>query len=215
MAALIAPNMVRYTLSGTFGPTTWANVLDYVLVHNTGIPRPQAIAEHAEVLNDVWEDQLAPLLHVSTVLNRVSWVDLSTADGSTGQIAGTASGNDSTNDPLPANVSILVRKIAPGGGRQARNGRLYQVGFNEESVANVEIAPAAVVDLQEAFQGFLDGTSENSGIDFPNYSANMVVIHQTNQGTPQNPDYVFAGSDFVSSMVVDPIIATQRRRARR
>ena len=214
MAALIAPRCVRYTVSGNYGETTWANILDFRLTANDGIPRAQAIQEHAEVVVNAWESELSVYQSQECFIRSISWVDLDSENGSTGAIPYNIPGNDS-NPCLPANVAVLIKKLAPGGGRQARNGRLYLVGCNEDAVEENRLAGTFQGALNNDLDQFLAFVSETQGADFPNYSASMTVIHQRNQGTPQNPDYVYNGDDFVNEMQVDPIIATQRRRARR
>lgn len=214
MAALIAPLCVRYTLAGTYGATTWANILDFRLTPNEGQTRADCVAEHADAVAAAWEAEFPSWISNKVALRSISWVDLDSEDGSTGSIPYNIPGND-TNPCLPANVAVLIRKIAPGGGRRARNGRMYLVGCNEDAVDENLLVPSFPGNFNLMLDDFLAGISETRGADFPNYSASLVVIHTVNQGTPENPDYVYSSNDFVSDLVVDSTIATQRRRARR
>lgn len=226
MPALIVPNVCRFTVNGTYGGGNVATILDMRL--NDFAPpldpvdREAAIQDQAEDIVNAWSDNILPILVNEYTAVSVSWVDLNSADGSTGEV--TTGGDETwpqngattTDQGMPANVAALVTKVAPGGGRQTRNGRLYLVGISEgatQGESNSNLASAAQAAITAAFEQFSSDISNT--VLSEGYSSNLVVVHTTNQGTPQNPDIVWNGTNDVTAMVCQGRLATQRRRLRR
>lgn len=112
-------------------------------------------------------------------------------------------GGGRTGDSLPSNSSILVQKRSNLGGRKNR-GRMYwplliaQTGVTETGVA----LSTTVATLQTAFTNVINdfalGTGGSPVMD-------MVILHRTSIEDPTT----------VTSLIVQPLIATQRRRLRR
>ena len=214
MAGLIAPLIARFTVSGTSSTGVWANVFDYQLLAGTETDRAEICAAHAAVIGSAFAAEFIPYMTNSSSLQQVSWVDLDDADGSTGSVANIVVGSDTT-DPATTNTSVLIRKIAPGGGRAARNGRMYFGNISEAAVTTGILDGTFQSALQSDANQFLQSTTDPSQPNFGDYSAEMVVVHTTNVGTPSNPVYEYAGDNFVTALQVDSLAATQRRRMRR
>jgi hypothetical protein len=103
---------------------------------------------------------------------------------------------------LPANCSVLVKKVTGVGGRKNRGRNFFPFVIAEGDVTEVGVVGAArLANLQNAADIWLDqlDTGGVGGLATP-----MYILHSGNEiPTP------------VSNLVVDPIIATQRRRLRR
>ena len=219
MAPLVAPGCVRYTIHETYGGRNIANIID-MFVETTGssVDRAEALEGVAgDILNN-WADHMLDWQANNVLFHKVSWVDLDELDGSTGERSSTSENvlplaGSGTEDPLPGNVAVLFTKVAPGGGRATRNGRLYLVGVSENFTGDVSpntLLPTPLAGLTSAGADFLDGITD-SILDQP---ANMTVIHTRNEGTVASPDIVFNGQNRVTAFTPQATLATQRRRLR-
>lgn len=104
---------------------------------------------------------------------------------------------------LPQNCAYLVHKRTATGGRGGR-GRMYLPGVDEAQASNIgAINLANVAGLVNSLNTLL--TSINSGVTV----AQMVILHDSNGVHAADPPRV------VTSLTLDPVIATQRRRLRR
>lgn len=221
MAPLIAPGICRYAVHGTYGGRPVVNIIDMRIDSSDGdLTRDEAVLNQARDILANWEDNFHPLLVNEYVNTQVSWVDLDEPDGSTG-IVTSAPGHtwpapaNITTPGMPGNVAILVTKVAPGGGRRTRNGRMYLVGCPEANTTDGDpsnISPSTVTDFTNAAEAFSSDVSNT--IIGEGYTSNMVVVHTVNEGTPQNPDIVFAGANDVDSLNAQSRLATIRRRLR-
>jgi hypothetical protein len=109
-------------------------------------------------------------------------------------IAGAGSGSQAAS-----NVAVLVHKRTALGGRKGR-GRLFipwAVADSNVDEAGI-IVPATVVTMQTAVTSFLNGIITEG--------MNMVLLHSPDKSGVTVPPTT------VSSLVVDGMIATQRRR---
>lgn len=221
MAPLVWPSVCRYSIEQSYSGRNVANILDVAITDTGGGGRGLAIQDTAEHIITGWNNHILPLLVNDINLNSVSWVDLDTLDGETGTAVQAGAillpKNGTVTTPgLPGNVSALVAKQAPGGGRNARNGRWYLAGIPEaytgDSPPNNLIA-ANVTALNNALESFRD--TVNGAFGAPQYTANIVVLHTANQAAPgQPPDIEAVGDNVVTAMTVDSLLATQRRRLR-
>lgn len=221
MPALIVPGVARFAINQTFGGQPVVNVWD-AHVNGTGnsfptsADREEALRLTAEDILSAWSTRMRPLLADDLTMVSVSWLDLNSANGSTGAVT---SGNSVTwplsgqvtASPFPGNVAIKASKnIIKQRGR--RNGRLYICGI-PESVSPVS-APNGVETTQRAawntaLGGFL---SDVDGFKPENFDVNSVVVHTT--GGSNGQPLTFVGTSTINSVTIDPLLATQRRRLR-
>ncbi len=104
---------------------------------------------------------------------------------------------------LPQNTAALVQKRTAVAGRRNR-GRFYLPGIGESVVDNIgQITPANVAAMNADLGLFLG----KFGTTFAQLDA-MVVLHNTGISGAPSPTPV-------TQLLVDPIVATQRRRLRR
>jgi hypothetical protein len=105
---------------------------------------------------------------------------------------------------FPPNVALLVHKRTARGGRRGR-GRMY-IPWTLSTTSTGEggvIAPASLTPMQTACNVWLSSISSGAGP--------VVLLHRPS--TPGTARPSTPGSpNVVTSMVVDPLCATQRRR---
>ena len=119
----------------------------------------------------------------------------------TGNRAGGAS-----SDPLPQNCAYLIQKRSAQAGRRGR-GRLYLPGVVEGAVA----ANGVITDAQRTTvnAGLVAWLARFGGAGPTDAAADMVILHDS--AIPNDPDLP---PTLVTSLLCDPVIATQRRRLR-
>lgn len=216
--ALVAPGVARFTYNGDFGGpgSAWANVIDIDMLGDVSIDRAEMCLLMAGVLGKAWVDHIAENVVSSVTLRDVSWVDLDSATGSTGSttdfvdVDAPQSGTN-VGDMLARNTCYLIKK---GGGSQrgARSGRWYVPGINEEEAGEVNISAERVTQFNADLLFYL-GQITDPVFD-PAFSAQPVVVHTRNTGTPSAPNIIYTGKTPITTMTCDPIMATQRRRLR-
>lgn len=217
--ALIVPGVARFAVNQTLAGRNVVNVLDY-RIDTTGstMSRDDAVAGQAGSIVEQWADLIVDQQVNDVSFVSVSWVDLNSSSGSTGT-ATTGGGYTlpvpglGTAAPLPGNAAVLVRKNA-GGGRATRSGRLYLAGMSEVGTSTTngnELDPAVVSGVTAAFTSFLANTNEVDTFGTA-FSSEMVVVHITARDADNKP--IAGVGNPVTSMVCDPLLATQRRRLR-
>jgi hypothetical protein len=150
----------------------------------------------AQAIGQAFEDNLAVGTPVNTTLRSVRvkmGPNASGADATaTVNKQGTLQGN-----PDSPQVAILVRKVGAFGGRPNR-GRSYWPILNEgQTDSGGVIPPDRLATVQTQMDGFVDDLAA-AGLD-------MVILHEAVELTPTP----------VLQYVVQPLVATQRRRLRK
>jgi hypothetical protein len=108
---------------------------------------------------------------------------------------------------LPQNSAVLIHKRTTRAGRRGR-GRIYMPGVIEGSCANNGVLDGAHrASLQNIWTAFL----ARFGAAGPLGDVNMVLLHNGPLLSEGDPLYE---PTLVTSLFVDPVIATQRRRLR-
>lgn len=114
--------------------------------------------------------------------------------------AGGATGTNN-GDFAPQNVALLIQKRSAEGGRRNR-GRMFLPVITEASVSEVGVLTGTQLTsyqnvADEWLQDLQDGSAGNTD--------QMVILHSTSPTTPA----------VVTNLIVQPLVATQRRRLRR
>lgn len=217
---LVVNGVCRFTINQSMEGNDIANVLD-MFIDTTGssMAREDAIIDQAGVLVENWAGDLLVFQSNQLTFDSVSWVDLDESDGSTGMT--TTGGSITLPDPggsatgaLPTNVAGLVRKNLATTGRGFRSGRMFLAGLVESqtTVGNGNlIEPANITTLNAGLASFLgdinqDGTTST-------YDSRLVVVHITSRDADGRP--LTGDSREVGSLIIDQLLATQRRRLRR
>lgn len=215
---LIAPDCVRYTVNSTYGGRNLANIVDMVVLDQSGgtFTRDDAVHSAAGDVMDAWDQHIIGGLSTSYTALSVSWVDLNAPDGSVGNItsttdttwpaAGTVGGNG-----VPANVAMLATKVT-NGRRSSRTGRMYVGGLAEANVDGNLLTSTYLADMVENFGNFTESLTETGIISV--YQTFPTVIHTQNVGTPSAPVIEYTGNTQVTNFLPQQLVATQRRRLR-
>lgn len=206
---LIVPNVARYTVEGTYLDAPVANVIDmYIPDGWAGLTRDDAVEQVGRNVLTGWYLEILPVMKGQYIAQDVTWVDLNTADGSTGTVV---VGNQPEytfpypgaigGEPYTAAVATLVTKntVARRGERQ---GRMFLCPPGEADIIGNTIQPDYLTALNSAlsdFTEYLYAGTENS--------AYPVVVHQPAGGT-------FGTSTPVTGMTARARVSTQRRRNR-
>lgn len=208
--AIIAPGVCRFSVVGDLSGQDCINILD-VEIDPGGL---QSRAEDCfnvagDILNN-WNDHILPNLCGNYSALRVDWVDLDSADGTTGSRSSTsaetwpAPGGRSAA-PMPNNVYIRIRKNLQGKNRQQRSGTLRLGGAAEEDTAgglqNNVLLLAAQTNLNADFEAFKDGIN---GQNVAGETRNLCVVHTVND--------VYSGHSIISTFQTQPVLGTIRRR---
>lgn len=207
--ALIFPDICRYSIIGTYNGEDCINVIDVKLSDNSGgASRATEVGLIAgDILNN-WATEILPLMVPQYTFLEVRWVDLDTANGSTGSRTATSAEtlpqSGTANPPgLPGNVYAKVVKTLDQKSRQSRNGVL-RLGACPESgtaVDNTNQLTQGYRDLVTlSFENFKDGINgaETGG------TRNIGVLH-TVAG-------VATGFTFVANFNCALTVGTLRRR---
>jgi len=151
-----------------------------------------AAADLSTVLS-AWTSNIMPVLCFGLTCRVATLVD---GDGNlateTANVAGSV-----TEDMCPPNVAALVKKVTNVAGR-INQGRFYLAGIREDNVSD---AGALTITLLENLQDAVNGFMSDLGAD----SVDLVVLHN---------DALTPTPTLVTSLIVQELVATQRRRLR-
>lgn len=172
---------------------------DYLVTYGVSVETPgsQAMvnALHS-AFSDTWDDFMPTGYTIPGAILRVGQDGTDPVTFESNNAAGTGAGGAGV---FPPNTAMLVQKRTGLGGRRNR-GRMYIPAVVPEAGADNAglIDPTYLAGRQTAATAFLAAVAAVSGV------GTMVVLHSEAPSTP-------AG---VTSLVVDPRLATQRRRLR-
>lgn len=214
MAVLVVPHVVQVSAYGTVSGRAWASVW-----HLQNAPAwwelGAPVSEVARDFANNWQDHVMTILTNNVILTGFQYLSLDSADGTTGVLAPDAAKRTvgaGTSTPLPPNNCILVRKSG-GTSRGARSGRAYLPGVAEASVDPAGIiAAATVTGIQGAMNSFFDGLDTPSGD--ASTQRHLAIVHRPPSARIKGPQVVVGTSSRVEALMVDSVIATQRRRLR-
>lgn len=211
MPPIIVPNVARYTVNQSIGGQVVANVLDMHVVSNDPlVDREQALYDVAgDILNN-WDDHIAVMQTRDLNLLSVSWLDLSSLDGTRGERTSTDAttwpsvGSASQTATMPGVVALRVDKSVVGT-RGSRNGRMYLAGIPEEWTATGVTQTwtnAALGAWNGYLADFLNDINQTAGPDFQ--ERDLVVIHTVGGA--------YGSVSKVLELTANPAVSTQVRR---
>lgn len=213
MAVVYSPNVVEIALIHSYGGRTAVNV--WHMERNVEIGDP-AWEDVVEDFVGNWQDHVLERLSNQVAFIRADWRSLDPGDntvGTTLPIGGKATNGGQPGPPGPPNLALLVHKNTSNRPRGRRDGRSYLVGVDESTVDQTgTYLNAARVATNTQLQNFYDGISDIStfawGDQWP------VVLETTPASRAPGNTPVVIGARRVTSITVDPLIATQRDRLR-
>jgi hypothetical protein len=216
---LVYAGVCRFTVHGHFGGVQVANVLDMHIDSQNGSNRGDNILDQAKVIVDNWANHMMQVPSNTYTADRVSWVDLNSVDGETGETAeGTAHNFPASggypNAALPANVALVITKqVASARGK--RKGRLFMVGLPESYTLSDQpnvVDPTYITNTQGHVNSFLSGINQSAGIGGGNYDSELVVCHTTSHITDGVKVIEAAGFTHVDALHIENHVHSQRRR---
>ena len=215
---IVAPDVCRYTVHQTMGGRQIANVIDLVVLDQSGgtFDRNDAIHAAAGDVLDAWDQYIRGGQSTDLSCESVSYVDLNSADGRTGIVSTTAdttwpSTGGAAGERLPSNVSLLVTKQTASS-RGSRNGRMYVAGLTEQFVNGSNVTGSFFSVLVGDYGNFTEALTETGVVSV--YSTFPTVVHTRNVGTSSNPVIEYVNNTQITSFAPQQLLATQRRRLR-
>lgn len=211
----VVNGVCRYTVNALVGTKAVANIID-MFIDTTGAAqdRDDAIFDQAGILINEWSDHVLPRLSNSYIAQNVAWVDLDSATGTTGSRNTTGQevwpqAGVVSSEALVRNAAVLVRKVSTSA-RGSRNGRMYIGPISESQAAASNLDATALAGWQGDMTSFLGNINQ---APLPGtYSSEMVVTHILTRDADGNP--LTGNSTPVSTLAVQQLLATQRRRLR-
>lgn len=209
MAALVFPEIVRYTIVGNINGEDCMNILDVKLSANgSTASRDQQISRVAgDILNN-WSDHIVPVLHQDYVAEEVRFVDLDDEDGITGSVSSTdgstwPENGGATGAGMSNNVYVKMVKVLSTHSRTSRNGALRLSGIpaiTADSGVSYRVSEEWRTGFNDRFEDFKDGIN---GIE---------ELYETNIGVLHTVDKVATGFTFMQAFRCAPNFGTIRRR---
>lgn len=194
----IADNLLEVVINGL-----WTNGRPVVnVLHFKGAAVPNVL--QAENVRDAWQSELVGTIFTDNyTLDSIDWVDKTTLAGTKSTIppnSGLPTAGIATGESLPPGTACLVNKNIVGS-VGTRKGRMF-LPPQVETVVNENgiIAGGNVATMQLAVDNFLTAIQ---GFD----SMEMYVVHKV--ASP-----VESTVAVVTSLQVDPLISSMRRRLR-
>jgi hypothetical protein len=216
MAAIIASGICRYAVNASYSGHDVVNIVD-MKIDTTGTiqPRDEAVHDQAGRILNAWSDGVIAHSVDKYTAQSVSWIDLDSLDGSTGERSTTDAETWPQSGTIggagaPGNVAIRVNKNTTAR-RGQRQGRMYLCGMAEslttEGLPN-ELAEGSLAGFNTMLQALLEAfNNEAQPQDVLIYDSEMVVVH--------TKDGAFVDSSDVTSLTIDQYTASQVRRIRR
>lgn len=206
---LVVPNVARYTIEGTYLDAPVANVIDIFIPDGwSGYPRDNAVETVGRNVLTGWYEEILPVMKGQYIATAVTWVDLNTADGSTGTVVVGAQPEHTLpypgaigGEPYTAAVATLVTKNTTAR-RGERQGRMFLCPPGEADIIGNTIQPDYLNALNGALSDLM--TYLVAGSDSDCYP---VVVHQSASSS-------IGTSTPVTGFKARARVSTQRRRNR-
>lgn len=210
MAIIFSDNVTEVAVQHLISGRPAVNVLHVKTDTLLGTFDPE---ETARDLLDNWQDHIIPLVTSNVVVQGAAWRSLDEGNGASGFLI--PDGDKPTEGgqagaAATPNVAWLIRKEVTGRSRTERNGRMYIAGVEEAGVTAAGVVSGDYPTLwSDALEDFL------SGVDGGVLAANkLVVLTIPKAARAPGPVEFTVGTNDVSRLVLDPLVATMRKRLR-
>jgi hypothetical protein len=216
MAAIVANGICRFTVHGLFAGRPVANILD-MKIDTTGsvVSRHDAIDRQGNFILGAWGEHVLDTIAVNNyVATKISWIDLDSLDGETGEksVGGSQTwprAGNGTISSMPGNVALRVNKRT-NGGRGSKQGRMYLCGVAENWTSDEDpnlVSSANAAGVTEVMGQFLSDITIDAGTEEPLGDSSQLHVVHTKNGQ-------FVNSTEVVALECDSTLASQRRRLR-
>lgn len=213
---LVATDVCRFTINGTYLGRPVANVLDMVVLNMTQGPRRDVLDDVAGDIIDAWDSHILSWVNDEYQAESVSYVDLDSEDGATGTKSSTTdtswpANGRSGGDPYAGSVAALVTKETTSA-RGQRNGRWFIAGLDESFVSGNLIDATVATGIQTELGDLVEELTETGvTVDFEKFPT---VVHTQIVGTGDNKAIVYKGNTQITNFALNRRVASQRRRNR-
>jgi hypothetical protein len=211
---IIAPTIVRFSYMLTMPSGRPAsNVID-VSLDEFGTDRATAVRDLADKMNSPYQIQILGGLPSQVHFTGAHYIDLDSATGITGMTpphAGDPVVGGRSGAMDQANTAILVHKQSDAA-RGHRNGRWFLPGILSTDSADDGTLVSSILSSTQTGVNAYKTAIEGIGLPL-GFTVATRVVHVTAKDSDGNP--TAWNSTDISSFVVDPKVATQRRRLRK
>lgn len=215
MAKVFSQDVIEIAVLGHIGTHSTVNVW-----HLRATEAPDHLDEdHAEVFRQSYQDLIVPLATPDWFLDGFTWVSLDPDDANAGELAPLTTEpvrGEMTGASAPPNVCALVQKITPNRPRGRRDGRAYLPGVRETDVdVNGKFDAPTLTTYNNALSNFYAAV-DDAGVaeGTTEWLRHFVVLETTPESRIPGTQEVIINSRRVTSLKLDPIVATQRNRLR-
>lgn len=203
--ALIRTGVARYTVNGTYLGVPTANIVDlYCSPLTPGEARDEVVENLAGVVLDAWCEYLLPVMMSAYSITSVSWVDLASADGTTGSLSSTGTNTlpqagALTGQAYSGAIAILVDKQTTSR-RGEKAGRMFLPPCGESDIEGNTIGAPYLAALNTALEELHDALNPST-----DPVAVFKVVHVGETSTASS-------ISTVTGLVARAKVTTQRRR---
>jgi hypothetical protein len=196
---------------GTYGPTTWANIL-YFQVEGTGTPIPtDAFTVLESAMHDLYANVFAPAMHSpewTTTTQKIGYRD-SSSSMSRITIADAIAGAATSSDPEAAQVALLIN-WATGDPRKGGKARTYVPGIEKGQLQDTaRLTTSMISNTNTALATWFASLPTRSH----GTATGLVLVEMSFVNAKADRANAVAFPVIIGS--VNPIVATQRRRVDR
>jgi hypothetical protein len=173
---LVLPNGARFSINGVWSGVRPIVTVWHALVTDRG-NRTLAMVEAASTIGGFWGTHVVPNIADNYVMQTVSYIDLSSEQGSTGTwvMGAPATGGQGLATESPYN-GIVVTKAITDKGRGRRGGRVFIPGIQATELDELgKISDAAQTAAESALTAFMMAVNGYSGTDVS--AMQLVVAH--------------------------------------
>lgn len=213
MAIVYSENVIEIAVVQDYAGRPAVNV--WHMRHDEELASPTLVEVVRDFANN-WQDHMTGLQVDGVSVRSFDYRSLDPNDGTVGSLVPDAAKPTTGQISLegqPPNVALLVTKQTANRPRGRRDGRSFLVGV-AETVVNERgiINPPQVTSWQEDVDAFYNGISDTS-LDWAG-DVYPVVLETTPASREPGDQTVNIGSRRVTSLVVDPLVSSQRDRLR-
>ena len=211
MAVIFSPDVIEVAVIGTLGGRQHVNVVHLRNDEAGGNDESKA----RDLLNN-WQDHMLKLQTNSYQLVRAEWRSIDRDDNNVGTLmpdpAKAVAGTNAA-EGAPPNVALLIHKVTQNRPRGRRDGRIFLSGVPEAQIANNGGLEAPWLASRQAdLDAFVSGVNDAGWAG--NSGSGLVVLETTPDSRVPGTHEVDLTSRAVTSLVLDPKVATQRDRLR-